>query len=136
MRSKTKAQIFITDDDPDDREFIINALERDGFHGKLVEFENGQVLSNYLHKYPDNLPDLILLDLNMPVKNGFDTLRELKTDTNFNQIPVIVISASTKKEDEQFCFQAGCDHFLSKPLDMEGYNILARFVGSIFFRES
>ena len=136
MRSKTKAQIFITDDDPDDRAFIINALERDGFRGKLVEFENGQLLANHLHKYPDNLPDLILLDLNMPVKNGFDTLQELKTDNNFNEIPVIVISASTKKEDEQFCFQAGCDHFLSKPLDMEGYNILARFVGSVFFRES
>lgn len=131
MPSKTKAQIFITDDDSDDRQFIINALQEDGFHGRLVEFENGQLLSNFLHKYPENLPDLILLDLNMPVKNGFETLRELKSDTNFCKIPVVVLSASTKKEDEQVCFETGCDHFLSKPLDMSGYNNIAQFVNNV-----
>jgi CheY-like chemotaxis protein len=135
MPSKTRAKIFITDDDSDDRDFIINALQMDGFGGKLIEFENGQVLSNYLHKYPEDLPDLILLDLNMPVKNGFDTLHELKCDANFSKIPVVVLSASTKREDEQFCLQKGCNHFLSKPLDMSGYNSIAQFVEKVFFQE-
>ena len=131
----TKAQIFITDDDPDDREFIINALQRNGFIGRLVEFENGEYLSEYLYKHSDNLPDLILLDLNMPVKNGFDTLREIKNDPKFSNIPVVVLSASTRKEDEQICFQTGCKHFLSKPLDMAGYSSIAKFLGTAFFRE-
>jgi CheY-like chemotaxis protein len=132
---KREAQIFITDDDADDRGFIINALHRNGFVGELLEFENGEHLSDYLHKYPKNLPDLILLDLNMPVKNGFDILRELKSDTTFSYIPVVIISASTKKEDEQICLRTGCEHFLSKPFDMAGYNNIAEFVDRAFFRE-
>jgi CheY-like chemotaxis protein len=71
----------------------------------------------------------------MPVKNGFDTLRELKSENDLRSIPVVVLSASTKKEDEQFCYQTGCDHFLSKPLDMAGYGNIAQFVGTVFFRE-
>jgi CheY-like chemotaxis protein len=133
MSSKTRAQIFIADDDADDREFIINALERNGFDGDLVQFENGQLLSNYLQRDTENQPDLILIDLNMPVKNGFDTLRELKDNANFTEIPIIVLTASTKEEDEQICLKIGCDHFLSKPLDMEGYNNIARFVSGVLF---
>jgi CheY-like chemotaxis protein len=135
MATKTKAHILIADDDAEDREFIISALKNNGFQGKLDEFENGELLSNYLDTHPGSRPDLILLDLNMPVKNGFDTLRELKRGTEHNNIPVIVLSASTRKEDEQICAATGCDHYLSKPLDFEGYNTIARFVSNVIFHE-
>jgi CheY-like chemotaxis protein len=132
MPSKRRARIFIIDDDPDDRGFIISALRDGGLADTFVEFENGAVLSTHLHENPENPPDVILLDLNMPVKNGFETLRDLKKDSRLKSIPVIILSASTRKEDEIICFQEGCAHFLTKPLDMQGYRNIARFVQDAF----
>ena len=134
MPSKRKGKIFITDDDQDDREFIISALQASGVGNTFMQFENGQALSSHLQKNAQDRPDIILLDLNMPVKNGFETLHDLKTDSRFRDIPVIVLSASTKKEDETVCFLNGCSHFLTKPLDMDGYREIARFVHNAFFQ--
>jgi CheY-like chemotaxis protein len=133
MPSAENAHIFIVDDDEDDREFIISALVKNGFSGDLEEFANGKLLSDYLDAHPGDNPDLILLDLNMPVKNGFDTLRDLKEKEGQKLIPVVVFSASTKAEDEEFCLKTGCSHFLSKPLDMKGYDEIAQFVHDSYF---
>jgi CheY-like chemotaxis protein len=134
MELKTGASIFIVDDDSDDREFIINALHKNGFKGKIVEFDNGRALEHHLKSHLDSLPDLILLDLNMPVMNGFETLLALKENSFLAHVPVVVLSASSRIEDKEICLQSGCRNFLTKPLDLAGYAKIAAFVDGEFFR--
>lgn len=130
MAIKKGSLLFITDDDSDDREFVIDALRKFGFQGRFTEFGNGQELYDYLKSHLNDCPDLILLDLNMPVKNGYETLRELKANVHFDSIPVVILTASPNKEDEKWCLKMGCDHFETKPLTLEGYKALAHYVTS------
>ena len=130
MATEKGLHLFITDDDPDDREFVIDALRKFGCQGTFTEFGNGQELYDYLNSPLNTTPDLILLDLNMPIKNGYETLRELKANIRFDSIPVVILTASSKKEDEQWCLKMGCDHFETKPLTLEGYKSLVHYVTS------
>jgi CheY-like chemotaxis protein len=120
--------IYIVDDDADDREFIMQALSAIGLFETFMEFEDGQKVVDYLKSYPIVYPDLILLDLNMPVKNGFDTLQEVKSDESLRSIPIIILTASSKVEDEKVCFRHGCEQYYQKPLSMEGYKELAGYI--------
>lgn len=117
-------QIFIVDDDSDDRHFLHQALEHQGFKGKVYEFENGAELLNNLTTGSE-FPELILLDLNMPVKNGFQTLKELRENNNWKDIDVAVLTASSRNADMEECNAMGCSSFFTKPLSLSGYESLA-----------
>ena len=73
-----------------------------------ITFHNGLVLLNYLNTHSEELPDLIVLDINMPVKNGFVTLHELKQNPLLKSIPVIMLTSFVRQEDESRCLQMGC----------------------------
>ena len=75
-----------------------------------------------------NKPDLIFMDLQMPQMDGAACCRIIKTDPILMDIPVIMISSSTKDEDRQICFTAGCDYFMSKPVSRDTFLACARRV--------
>lgn len=118
-------RIHITDDDPDDRLLISEALEEIHFKNTVTFSVDGQDLLDYLQKKGDYIdckephPDIILLDLNMPRKNGKEVLKELKEDPSLRQIPVIVLTTSQAEEDIVSSYDLGTNSFIVKPLTFE-----------------
>lgn len=118
--------IVIADDDPDDKQFIEQALKRNNYGGYCKGVDDGQKLINLLNELPaDGRPGLILLDLNMPLKDGYETLAEIKSQPAFKDIPVAVITSSLRKTDEAKCYSLGCSKFFRKPFSIAGYDQMA-----------
>ncbi len=110
--------ILLVDDDATDRELFVDAI---GFAGKkyvVSEAGNGEEALNYLNAAV-RLPDLIILDLNMPVKDGRQTLKELKQHEVFRRLPVCIMSTSSAAFDVAEAYDSGANLFLVKPFDFK-----------------
>lgn len=123
---KTSPVILMVDDDPDDYYLTKAALEESGAQTELDLVADGQELLDYLFcrgKFVDaersSHPSLILLDLNMPVKNGKEALTELKADPDLRQIPVIIYTNSTAAEDIMSSYQLGASSYIPKPASFQ-----------------
>jgi len=123
--------LLITDDDRDDREFLTEALTQTGFPGVIRVFENGEELMNHLTSSPRLNAELIVLDLNMPLKNGYETLKELKQHSILKDITVVILTSSSRLQDEKYCYDLGCKYFLKKPLNYSGYVDVAKEIISL-----
>ena len=121
--------VYLVDDDADDLEIIQEALSRNSYKGPVRTALNGLQLMKDLQAPSESVkPDVIVLDLNMPLKNGFQVLEEIRTHPSLNRIPVIVLTASSNKRDEIRCFELGCNFFFRKPDTMPEYNPIASMV--------
>ena len=120
--------ILLADDDPVDRELLIEGMNETGARFKVEEVENGEQLLNLLIA-GKLLPDLIILDLNMPVKDGRETLKELKTSEKFRHIPVFILSTSNARFDVELACNTGANLFLVKP---HGYKEIVEMLRSLF----
>ena len=100
-----KPVILYAEDDPDDRELLREALKGKGVEHEVVETANGREALLYLRssKGIQNPPSLILLDLNMPVLNGRETLAIIKSEPDTAAIPVVVFTTSSSPLDKEFC---------------------------------
>jgi len=111
-----KSPIVIVDDDADDRGLIKDAFLENNSDNNFVMLENGDQLIEFLKSLTDSeFPSLILLDLNMPGKDGREALEEIKKDVRLHQIPIIVFSTSSLDKDRIFSYQLGANCFLTKP---------------------
>jgi two-component system, response regulator len=115
--------ILLADDDPDDRDMTRKALERSRPPHELHTVADGEELLDFLHhrgRYsPPALsptPGLILLDLNMPRKDGREALAEIKANPMLRRIPVVVMTTSQAKEDIFRTYDLGGSSFISKPI--------------------
>lgn len=114
----THPLVYIVEDDDDDRHLIRTIFEDYFEDCRLQFFEHGSFLVTCLtHQLDDRLPDLILLDLEMPVLNGFDTLRYLKANPDFKSIPIVVLASSSSEKDITHCYELGGNAFLTKAAD-------------------
>jgi CheY-like chemotaxis protein len=120
--------IVMVDDDIDDLELFQEMLDKSSYAGESVQVNNGQELLDFLRASPDVNPELIMLDLNMPVKNGFQALEEIKSDTALQSIPVVILSATSNEKDRAKCLELGCTLFLKKPHSISGYDELVKAV--------
>ncbi|EXF95930.1 chemotaxis protein CheY [Pseudomonas fluorescens HK44] len=119
MDSISGLDILIVDDDPDDCLLLQEALEENMVFSKVIFKHDGEELLDYLqHCY--RLPGLILLDLNMPRKDGREALAEIKGNTRLHTIPVIVLTTSDSTEDAQQSYERGANAFISKPTSFSG----------------
>jgi CheY-like chemotaxis protein len=113
--------ILIADDDADDRMLIEQAFRECNLKSELYFVEDGEELMDFLHQrdaYASAMrPSLIILDLNMPRKNGIQALREIKANEQFRQIPVVVLTTSTAEEDILRTYDLGVSSYISKPFD-------------------
>lgn len=113
---KLKHKILIVDDDVDDREIIRDAFQSTSEDQEYHFIENGDKLLEYLEaESNDHLPSLILLDLNMPGKDGRETLKELKSTVRYQCIPVLVFTTSSSVRDKKMAYELGANCFLTKP---------------------
>jgi CheY-like chemotaxis protein len=107
--------ILIADDDEDDLFLVKSALDDSGFTGKTNYVSNGIELLNFLNKNDTEQPALILLDLNMPKKDGREALVELRQNPAFADVTVIIFTTSNSPDDIQKCYENGANCYISKP---------------------
>ena len=120
---KTMVTIVIADDDPDDRLMIQEALTKKSLNNPVQFVEDGQELMDYLKKQgkfsamkPGKPPGLILLDLNMPRKDGREALSEIKADPKLRGIPIVILTTSKLEEDIIRTYDLGVNSFITKPV--------------------
>ena len=128
MKSNAQPLIFIVDDDPDDRQIILDAFLENSPHIDYVFIENAETLLDNLHSDESEFPALILLDLNMPGMLGLQALKEIRGNKKFSQIPIIVLTTSTLHQDRKTSYELGASCFLHKP---DSYGELVEITNSI-----
>jgi len=114
----TAVTCFLIDDDDEDREVFIMALEDVDKVHKCVTAINGKDALQKLTESEDFIPDFIFLDLNMPVMNGKQCLKELKKIARLGSVPVIIYTTSSYEKDIDETKQLGAAHFLVKPYEI------------------
>lgn len=117
-------QVFLIEDDADDRVLVRRELEKSEFVDAVIPFSDGKELTDYMERqgFMDHSvilfdPLLILIDLEMPRKDGFQVLKELKSDPFLAEIPMVVITANQSRERMFQAFQAGADGLFEKPIN-------------------
>lgn len=119
--------VLLVDDDIDDLEMVHEAFVRNDFQGEIASLPNGEALMSRL-KTDSKRPEIIILDLNMPLKDGFEVLAEIKTNERFSAIPVVILTASSNRHDEMRCKQLGCALFFRKPSSINDYDALVMLI--------
>lgn len=107
--------ILIVDDDADDREIIRDAFEASPTDRQYIFLDNGDHLLQHLQKEETAPASMIMLDLNMPGKDGKEILKAIKNDDRFHFIPIIVFTTSSSQRDRQAVYAAGANCFVTKP---------------------
>jgi len=132
--------ILLADDDAEDRLLTKDALDASHLSNRLDCVEDGEELIEYLHrsgKYEKlkdtKLPGLILLDLNMPRKDGREALKEIKEDPKLREIPVVVLTTSNEDEDIFKTYDMGANSFITKPVSFESLVETVRTLGKYWF---
>lgn len=141
MSSKKKTIIIlIADDDAEDRMMVKEALDESRLKNDIHFVENGEELVDYLHNrgrftdkdlYPT--PGLILLDLNMPKKDGREALKEIKADPHLRLIPVVVLTTSKAEEDILRTYDLGVSSFITKPVTFTALVDVMRTLSKYWF---
>jgi CheY-like chemotaxis protein len=128
--------ILYADDDADDCAFLQEALAANGFTNELRCVEDGEELMDYLHRRgrfaepgAAPRPNLILLDLNMPRKDGREALEQIKSDPTLRRIPTVVLSTSRAQEDIFRTYDLGGNSFITKPDTFESMVSMVRSLG-------
>jgi len=132
--------ILLADDDPDDRKLTQDAFAENRLANILHCVEDGEELMDYLHrrgKYDDllgeALPGLILLDLNMPRKDGREALKEIKADPELRRIPIVVLTTSKAEEDIVRTYDLGVNSYVTKPVTFKSLVELVKVLGRYWF---
>ena len=113
--------ILLADDDPDDCVFFKQALGTLLLSIKLTAVHDGEQLMDQLTNATNILPDILFLDLNMPRKNGFECLSEIKQNENLKDLPVIIFSTSFEQEVVNQLYINGAHYFIRKPSEFSKF---------------
>ena len=140
MAAKT-ISILLAEDDPDDRYLIGEALEENLVTNDLYIVEDGEELLDYLYqrgKYHEKgkwpRPGLILLDLNMPRKDGREVLGEIKADPELRRIPIVVLTTSQAEDDITHTYDLGISGYITKPASFSGLLETIKAVGEYWLQ--
>ena len=107
--------ILLADDDTDDCFFFKKALEELHISTQLTTIHDGEELMKYLSENSENLPDVLFLDVNMPRKNGFECLSEIKHTEKLQDLPVVIFSTNKSRDTISVLFKSGANIYICKP---------------------
>ena len=110
-----KYKIIIVENDEDEQFFMQKEFKDSNSFELLTMAENGNELLKWLDAHPQNLPDLILSDLNMPGKNGYDIIKDVKQSDIYGHIPVVITSTSSTPTIMNECLSLGAAAYIVKP---------------------
>lgn len=132
--------ILLADDDPDDLMLTTRALKKNRLVNDIKTVEDGEELMDYLYRrgaYAEPgaapRPGVILLDLNMPRKDGREALQEIKSDPDLRRIPVVVLTTSQAEQDIIHSYDLGVNAFITKPVTFEGLASAIKVLGNFWF---
>ncbi|PRY90695.1 response regulator [Mongoliibacter ruber] len=119
------AHILLVEDNEGDILLTLDAFEESKFQTQVSVARNGQEALDFLNKtgkFSDaQRPDLILLDINIPIFNGLEVLEEIKKDESLKKIPVIMLTTSSNQKDIELAYKSYCNSYVKKPLEMEDF---------------
>lgn len=119
---ETLKNLIIADDDEDDQSMMKDIIFDYSSMIEITSITDGKKLMEQLSN--EDLPDLLLMDLNMPYKTGIQCLTEIRSDKRLKTIPVVIISTSKNRDDIDICFTLGAELFYSKSCDFTSYKEL------------
>lgn len=108
-------KILLVEDNPQNRYLVTFLLEKHGY--EVVIAEDGE---QALRAVEDSGPDLILMDIQLPKLDGYEATRRIKADPRFKDIPLVALTAHSMKGDRGKALAAGCDDYITKPVDADG----------------
>jgi len=139
-KSRKPIDILLAEDDEDDYLLIAEALQESRLANKMNWVKDGEELMDYLHRRgnfidPEEspIPGIILLDLNMPRKDGREALKEIKSDPALRKIPIIILTTSKAEEDILRSYDLGVNSFIRKPVKFEDFVEMVRVLGKYWF---
>jgi CheY-like chemotaxis protein len=126
--------IFLADDDFDDCLFFKSIVDEFPLSTLLTEVHDGEQLMELLENNKNGLPDILFIDLNMPRKNGFECLVEIKTSAKWKALPVIMYSTSSEQNVIDRLYKNGAQHFIQKPSDFLQFQRVIHYVLTLIMR--
>jgi CheY-like chemotaxis protein len=124
MDSHQHVTILLVEDDPGHALLIEKNLRRANIANTIVKLDNGQKAVDFLFKDEGGLRDplLILLDLNLPVLDGYQVLKIIKNDERTRQIPVAILTTTDNPHEVKRCYELGCNIYITKPVEYEQFS--------------
>jgi CheY-like chemotaxis protein len=135
-RGTPEPVVLLVEDDPGDVMMIREGVEESNQHGDLYTVGDGEQALSFLRRAGGFTtaprPDLILLDLSLPARDGLDVLAEMKTDADLLTIPVVVMTSSRSPNDIQRCYSLHANAYVTKPRDFDGMSEVIRQITACF----
>ncbi|HPN30810.1 MAG TPA: response regulator [bacterium] len=121
MEGYKKMIIVIAEDDDGHAELIKEGLRDSGICNEIIRFSNGKETWEFFKNQSEktkkpNTGYLLLLDINMPIMDGFEVLRKIKNDCNLKEIPVMMLTTTDDPRDVEECYKIGCNFYVTKPV--------------------
>ena len=138
MRKTEKpVEILLVEDNPADVQLVSMLLKETKLPHKMVSVPDGQAAIDYLFDKVKNQkaprPELIILDLNLPRKDGREVLKEVKTNADTCGIPILVLTTSRDEEDVRRCYELHANCYITKPIDLSRYNAVMKSLEDFWF---
>ena len=115
-------EILLIEDSSTDTKMVLRALANSTRRKNVVTSVDGDQAMTYLRKKVDGVkPDLILLDLNLPKKDGWEVLAECKSDPRLKNIPIVVFTTSQQSSEVRRCYELGANSFVAKPFELDAF---------------
>ncbi|MNF89379.1 Response regulator rcp1 [compost metagenome] len=121
-------KIILAEDDKDDQELFLEAVNATKIPSEVITVENGEELVNTLKDESEPKPDIIFIDINMPIKGGKEALEEIKSDQELKEIPAVMLSTSNHPKDIEDTFNKGANLYIQKPNSFTGFILILKKV--------
>jgi len=118
---KKALEILLVEDDIDDVDLLKEALLENNVEYQMEVIMEGDKVFKYLETVK-SLPEIIVMDLNLPKTGGKEILQEIKANYTLTQIPIVILTTSSSREDIEYCNKMGISKFITKPATLEGWN--------------
>ena len=128
LEDKEPVKIILAEDDKDDQELFMEALDATKIPSEVTTVANGEELLSALKDPAEPKPDIVFIDINMPVKGGKEALEEIKSDTELKEIPAVMLSTSNHPKDIEETFDKGANLYIQKPSSFSGFILILKKV--------
>ncbi|QSB25286.1 response regulator [Flavobacterium sp. CLA17] len=128
LNEKEPVKIILAEDDKDDQELFMEALDAANVPSEVTTVENGEELLSTLKDPAEPNPDIVFIDINMPVKGGKQALAEIKSDQKLKDIPAVMLSTSNHPDEIEDTFNKGANLYIQKPSSFTGFILILKKV--------
>lgn len=136
LKENEPLKIILAEDDNDDQELFIDAVDATNVPAEIITVGNGEELVNTLKDDSEPKPDIVFIDINMPVKGGKEALAEMKSDEELKDIPAVMLSTSNSQKDIEDTLNKGADLYIQKPSSFKGFILILKKVFVLYWTKA